>query len=302
MIISGCMFLFILMCNNVLAQDKVKVKDDKTKMKEDGVKTKVKDDKTKVKDGDDKMKDKDDKTKVKDDEGKIKEKDDKTKWKDADGKLKEKDDKTKMKDDDGKLKEKDDKTKMKDDDGKLKEKDDKTKMKDDDGKLKEKDDKTKMKDDDSKMKMKSDGMNSPMPSPYTASYSSKFVIGNPAHTNMIVDMWKDWDENALDRHDYWSDTVSIFLPDGTVMKGKAASLEGAKKFRGSLASSKSTIDAMVPLRSTDRNEDWVAMWGTETNTWADGKVETRDIHEIWKINKDGKISMVRQFAATTPKQ
>ncbi len=89
----------------------------------------------------------------------------------------------------------------------------------------------------------------------------------------------------------------MVLPDGTMMRGKAANLEGAKKFRGTLKSSNSTIEAMLPLRSADKNEDWVAIWGTETNTWADGKVEKRDIHEIWRFNKDGKVDLMRQFQA-----
>ncbi len=64
-----------------------------------------------------------------------------------------------------------------------------------------------------------------------------------------------------------------------------------------MTSAKSTIHAQVPLKSTDKNEDWVAIWGTETDTWADGKVETRDLHEIWQINKDGKVAVMRQFSA-----
>lgn len=179
---------------------------------------------------------------------------------------------------------------------KVKEKEDKTKVKDDNYKEKTKDEKIKIKDGDSKMKVKSDdGMS--MAYPYTATYSSKFVMGNPAHGKMVLDLWKDWDDNAFDRHDYMADTVTMYLPDGMVVKGKAANLEGAKKYRGGMTSAKSTIHAWIPLKSTDRNEDWVAIWGTETDTWPDGKVETRELHEIWKINKDGKIAVMRQFTA-----
>ncbi len=266
-LISSCLFLFMLAASQVIGQDKVKVKDDKTKVKDSTGKTIMKDDKTKMKEGDDKTKIKDDKTKIKDGDGKTIIKDDKTK-------IKEGDDKTKMKDDKTKMKEGDDKTKMKDD-------------------------KTKIKDDAGKVKVKGEEPMTVMNNvnPYTASYSSNFVIGNPAHTKMVVDMWKDWDDNAFDRHDYYADDLMMITPDGTVMKGKAANMEGAKQFRSTLKSSNSTIDAMVPLRSADKNEDWVAIWGTETNTWPDGKVEVRDIHEIWRINKDGKVDMMRQFAA-----
>jgi hypothetical protein len=172
-------------------------------------------------------------------------------------------------------------------------KDDKVKIKDDDGSMK-------MNAADNNMKMKADmAMNG---APYTADYSSNFVIGNPAHSAMILNMWKDWDDNAFERHNYWADTVTVYLTDGTVIKGKDSSLAGAKRYRGSLASAKSTIDAWVPLRSTDRNEDWVAIWGTETDTWANGKVEKMQIHEVWRINKDGKIDAVRQYSAKPPLQ
>ena len=198
---------------------------------------------------------------------------------------------------DAKVKTKEDKTKLKEgDDGKVKEKDDKTKIKDAGYKEKDKDDKIKMKDDNTKIKIKDkDGMD--MAYPYTATYSSNFVMGNPAHSRMILNMWKDWDDNAFDRNDFWADTIAIYLPDGTVMKGKSAAMEGAKKYRGGLASAKSTVHAWVPLRSTDKNENWVAIWGTEVDTWPDGKVETLELHEIWRINKDGKIDLMRQFTA-----
>ena len=250
-LITSCMFLFMLSATQVVAQEKVKVKDDKTK----------------VKDGDDKTKTKDDKTKIKDGDGKTIVKDDKTIIKDGD-----------------------DKTKMKDD---------KMKMKDGDDKTKVTDDKIKVKDDEGTIKVKAeDGMNAMSNvNPYTARYSSNFVMGNPAYSKMVVDMWKDWDDNAFERHDYYADSLMMVLPDGTVMRGKAANLEGAKKFRGTLKSSNSTIEAMLPLRSADKNEDWVAIWGTETNTWADGKVEKRDIHEMWRFNKDGKVNLIRQFQA-----
>ncbi len=94
----------------------------------------------------------------------------------------------------------------------------------------------------------------------------------------------------------------MYLHDDTVVKGLTANLEGAKKYRGGMASAKSTIDAWVPLKSVDKNEDWVAIWGSEVDTWADGKVENRQIHEVWKINKDGKIDLMRQFSAKTPQQ
>src|SRR3982750_3263947 len=70
--------------------------------------------------------------------------------------------------------------------------------------------------------------------PYTADYSSNFKMGNPAQSKMVLDLWKDWDDNAFERHNYFADTVVMFLSDGGVVRGKDSCLAGAKKFRGSM--------------------------------------------------------------------
>ena len=162
-------------------------------------------------------------------------------------------------------------------------------------KIKAKENKTKMKDGDAKMKMKSTMDN--ITYPYKANYSSNFKIGNPAQAKMILELWKDWDDNAFDRHDYMADTVVMFFPDGSMIKGKDSSLTGAMRYRGSMSSATSKLDAWIPLKSVDRNQNWVAVWGSETDTWPDGKTETREIHEIWRFNKDGKVDFMKQFGS-----
>lgn len=133
--------------------------------------------------------------------------------------------------------------------------------------------------------------------PYKAVYSSEFKIGKPAYASKILDLWKDWDENQLDRHDYFADSVVMVFPDGTVAKGKKEAFEGATKFRSTITKAKSTVHAWVPLRSTDKNEDVVCIWGQEEDTFADGKIDKRDLHEVWWFNKDGKVVYMRQWAA-----
>lgn len=132
---------------------------------------------------------------------------------------------------------------------------------------------------------------------YKADYSSSYTMGSQAQANIILDLWKDWDENMFDRHDYFADTVKMWMADSMVISGKATALEGAKKYRGSMTSCKSVIHAWVPLHSTDTGDDLVCVWGTETDTWAGGKTEVKQLHEVWWFNKAGKVSMMRQWKA-----
>jgi hypothetical protein len=149
-----------------------------------------------------------------------------------------------------------------------------------------------------KMKVKGDGkMASLNTGNYKATYSANFQIGNSSYAQKIMEMWQDWDDNMLDRHDYMSDTLTMYFADGTSMKGKAENLSEAKKYRGKFTSVKSTLHAIVPLKSNDQGDDVVCVWGEEADTLPDGKVEKKSIHEVWFFNKDGKITAMRQWHA-----
>lgn len=154
----------------------------------------------------------------------------------------------------------------------------------------------KAKEDKVKIKDKGDKMGGISTGNYKATYSSNFQIGNAAHVAKVMDIWQDWDDNKLDRHDYFADTLTMYFPDGTSMKGKTENLEAAKKYRGGLTAVTTILHAVVPLRN-DRNEDVVAIWGQEVNTHPDGKIEKKNLHEVWFFNKDGRISDMRQFQA-----
>jgi hypothetical protein len=132
---------------------------------------------------------------------------------------------------------------------------------------------------------------------YTASYSSKFIIANPGYSEKVLMLWRDFNNNTLDAHlDMFADTVSMTLANGAMIKGKAENLAGAKQFRSSVTDYKSTVDAWVSLKSTDRNENVVCIWGEEEYTDKDGKKVKTSLQEVWGFNKDGKVDLMLQYA------
>jgi hypothetical protein len=58
----------------------------------------------------------------------------------------------------------------------------------------------------------------------------------------------------------------------------------------------------VPLRSTDKNEDWVLVWFKEYRTDANGKKDSTEMQETWRLNKDGKADLLYQYAQQNPKK
>jgi ketosteroid isomerase-like protein len=131
---------------------------------------------------------------------------------------------------------------------------------------------------------------------YKANYSSDFKMGDASYSEKILAVWKDFENNDLDKHtDLFADTVTMVLAEGGVVKGKANNLASAKAFRTSVKNYKVNIDAWMSLISTDRDQHWVGIWGNESYTDKDGKQVNQRVHEIWGFNKDGKISIMMQY-------
>jgi hypothetical protein len=128
-------------------------------------------------------------------------------------------------------------------------------------------------------------------------YSSEFAIGDVNQGDIVVDLWKQFDDNTLDNAlKYFADSVNMSFSDGTNFKGtKEGAVKMAKGLRGNFSSFKTTIAAIVPLKSTDKNENWVSIWGTEYTTMK-GKADSTDIQENWMFDKNGKVAYMHNYS------
>lgn len=138
--------------------------------------------------------------------------------------------------------------------------------------------------------------------PYTADYSSKFEMGDANHTKTILDLYKDWDNNTLDNsRSKFADSVTMYFGDGTMMKGPFDSINAqTKEFRNSLGTVTTAVHAVLPLKSTDKNENWVVAWFTEYRTDANGKKDSVQLQETWRFNKDGRADLLYQYQQKNP--
>jgi hypothetical protein len=138
--------------------------------------------------------------------------------------------------------------------------------------------------------------------PYTAEYSSSFEMGNAEHSKAVLQVWKEYDNNTLtNAKSVFADKVDFFWANSVPMMGvpvDSALAEGTK-FRSMYDKVESKIHAFVPLKSTDKNENWVLVWGTEYDTKG-GKVDSVEYQETWRFNKDGKADRVYQYSSKMP--
>ena len=129
-----------------------------------------------------------------------------------------------------------------------------------------------------------------------AIFSSAFEIGDYSQADKVLELWKQYDENNLDKGlDYFADSVTLFMHDGWKYFGKRDSLmKMMKQKRGEYSSMNTVLVGIIPLRATDLNENWVSIFGTEYTTMKNKK-DSADIQEYWRFNKDGKIDMMHSY-------
>lgn len=131
---------------------------------------------------------------------------------------------------------------------------------------------------------------------FTPGYSTSFVMGPATNSETVLALWRNWNEGDLSKvRQYFADSVSLFLADGTMMVGPTDSvMSGVQGYRNSFKSIDVAVDAVFAVKSTDKDENWVAAWGTEIQTGMEGKVDTISIQESWRFNKAGKVDMMMQ--------
>jgi hypothetical protein len=140
--------------------------------------------------------------------------------------------------------------------------------------------------------------------PYKAGYSSDFTMGNMENAKMILLLYKDFENQVWTKDGWFADTVTVIIPNGTVIKGKDSVLNAFKKQRAGLSSTSFTMDAIIPLKSQDRDQDWVALWGHQQMTLADNTAGSTsvDFQTIWGFNREKKIVYVHFYEAQPSRQ
>jgi len=136
-------------------------------------------------------------------------------------------------------------------------------------------------------------------SPYPVMYSSNFTMGDPKHAEVILTLWKDWDNGNLSAHkEMFADSLELHFADGSMMHNLRDSvLAGGQQFRNTLASAVSEVHAVMATKSVDKDQSWALVWGKEIDKDKQGKVDSFYLQETWRFNKDGKADLMYQFRA-----
>ncbi len=130
---------------------------------------------------------------------------------------------------------------------------------------------------------------------------SKFEMGDQKNTQAILDIWKDFDSNTLaNSSDKFADSVTVLFSGMESTTSRDSTLASISQYRGMFNQVNSRIDAIMPIKSTDHNQDMVLVWGTEVHTDKNNKTDSVHLHETWMLDKDGKVNVIMQYQRMAP--
>ena len=140
--------------------------------------------------------------------------------------------------------------------------------------------------------------------PYQIGYASDFEIGDSKYAQIVLAAWKDYDNNTLQNSlPVFADSVTMYFAEGSIISNKKDSaIAFVAKARGSMASATSSIDAVTVLKTKGKDDTWVCVWGKEVDIMKDGKKDSMLLNENWMFNKDGKVSVIRQYCSQIAKK
>jgi len=157
--------------------------------------------------------------------------------------------------------------------------------------------------DSTKMKKDSVVAIRPIQSPYSVLYSSSFVIDDPKNAETTLAIWKAYDNgNIAAVKDLFADTVEVDLAGGMMMRASRDSvIAGIQAYRNTMSAVVDEVNAVMAVKSTDKNEHWALVWGKEKDTHKNGKADSVYLQETWLFDDAGKAKLLYQFAAQPSK-
>ena len=152
--------------------------------------------------------------------------------------------------------------------------------------------------DSAKSNMDSTSTVKAIQSPYDIMYSSKFAMDEPKNAESLLALWKAYDNGNLSAgKDLIADTIEFHLANGMMIRaGRDSAIAAIQSVRNTFSAAVDQVNAIMAVKSTDKNEHWALVWGMEKDTHKNGKVDSVYLQETWRFNKDGKADLLYQFS------
>jgi hypothetical protein len=134
-----------------------------------------------------------------------------------------------------------------------------------------------------------------MPNPYTPAYSNEWEKGNTSYNKIVMSFLKDFETNSFKRDELLAQYIELHFQGTNAFIEKSKAIIKLKEIRSGYYNLKIRLQSVIPLKSSDSNEDWVFVYGSMITTQENGTLKSVDFFSQFRINKEGKISLIKQF-------
>ena len=134
-----------------------------------------------------------------------------------------------------------------------------------------------------------------MPNPYTSAYSNEWEKGNTSYNQIVMSFLKDFETNSFKRDELLAEYLELHFQGTNDFIDKSKAIVKLKEIRSGYYNLKIRLQSVIPLKSSDSNEDWVFVCGSMITTQKNGTFESIDFFNQFRINKEGKISLIKQY-------
>lgn len=136
--------------------------------------------------------------------------------------------------------------------------------------------------------------------PIPVLYSGTWEMGDPRHAINILNLGKEWSAGTFEGFKTGlADSMVCYMADGSILRGSRDSMIAKfTTFRQMYSEILLETHSIVSLRHRDTKENWVCLWGKEIMTTIQGKKDSVELQESWRLDSTGKADLVYQYALT----
>ena len=137
-------------------------------------------------------------------------------------------------------------------------------------------------------KQTTDALQANMPNPFTLNYSHNWQIGDTAHIKKVMEFIKEFELNDFSKKELFSDYVEVYFMKTEGFFLNDTLIAKLQKQRADLINPRIQLLSVIPLKSTDRNENWVIVLGDLLNIVPGKEQKKTDFVQLFQVNNRGK--------------
>jgi len=125
---------------------------------------------------------------------------------------------------------------------------------------------------------------------YTSTYSAQWTKGDSSNTEVVMKFMKSWENNSID-----TSLLSNFVYFKNNWEKKESIMDNLRIELNNFAKWKFSVSSIIPVKSIDRNENWVIVYGTLNKRDFKDNMTAINFTQWYKVNKENRIEFFKEF-------